>query len=354
MAKSLSPTSPRFPPNASFPSPLLTPNSQQAASIISSRMTDIASEDGEDNQNTGSVSGRRPNTATSYDPIRPGTGTSAQTRPSTRAPPSRRGLQPPRSPGIWRSGEGFGGPGGSVTNSSRPQSSTSRTSRTHVPSLASHAFFRPMSSQRLQAQRASRTPKSGQPETSVDASSEANTNTNRHSLVTNATELPEPIVRQEIDPPPPSRGTDFTEQDDRGTANASVTENATVQSVGGSERPLQHRSSNPRPLHLNLDRQGNGSQPKSPRPFSANFIRSNGSGRKESHGRERLSSSTNSPTCANSPVHPTPKAGINYQYFSGNTVFFWGGRLQNTRDRPVNIASGIFVVAPSILFLVFS
>jgi palmitoyltransferase ZDHHC9/14/18 len=46
--------------------------------------------------------------------------------------------------------------------------------------------------------------------------------------------------------------------------------------------------------------------------------------------------------------------GKNYQYFSGNTVFCWGGRLQNTRDRPVNIATGIFILVPAGLFFGFS
>ena len=46
--------------------------------------------------------------------------------------------------------------------------------------------------------------------------------------------------------------------------------------------------------------------------------------------------------------------GKNHQYFSGNTVFCWGGRFQNTRDRPVNIATGLAFVLPSGLFFGFS
>ena len=46
--------------------------------------------------------------------------------------------------------------------------------------------------------------------------------------------------------------------------------------------------------------------------------------------------------------------GKNYQYFSGNTRFFLGGRLQNAREAPINIGTGLAIVIPTILFFVFS
>jgi palmitoyltransferase ZDHHC9/14/18 len=46
--------------------------------------------------------------------------------------------------------------------------------------------------------------------------------------------------------------------------------------------------------------------------------------------------------------------GSNYEYFTGNTVFFLGGRLQNTRSRPINIATGLMFIIPGALFFVFS
>lgn len=46
--------------------------------------------------------------------------------------------------------------------------------------------------------------------------------------------------------------------------------------------------------------------------------------------------------------------GRNWEYFLGNTVFCMGGRLQNTKARPVNIATGAFVILPCILFFIFS
>ncbi len=206
-----------------------------------------------------------------------------------------------------------------------------------------------MSSQRLQAQRKFRPTRVGQPSASVDGSSEAGTNTNRHSLVSDATPQKGHQVQRNNDVPPLSRGTESTEQDEGGTVYASPTENATLRSMGESERPLQNHSANPRPMQLDIDRQGNGS----PKSFRANFHRA-ATTRKEMQGHERLSSSNNSPTFAKKLPEATPKTGINYQYFSGNTVFCWGGRLQNARDRPINVASGIIVVLPTILFLVYS
>ena len=348
MEPSRYPSHPQAPVNNPFPSPLPTSGSQQTPSIISSRMTDVASEDGDEFEG-GQATGSRPTTAVSIDPNRPGSAMSSQTRPSTRAPPSRRGMGSPTTIASWRTVGAFGGPGGSMTNSSRPPSATSRTSRTHVPSLASHAFFRPMSSQRLQAQRGFRPTRVGQPSASVDGSSEAGTNTDRHSMISDATPQQAPRIPNSNDLPPVSRGTEFTEQDDEGTANASPTENATLRSMGESVRPLQSRSAHARPMQLDLDKQGNGS----PKSFRASFHRA-AITRKETQRHERLSSSNNSPTFAKKLPEAASKVGINYQYFSGNTVFCWGGRLQNARDRPINVVSGIIVLLPTILFLVYS
>jgi len=183
----------------------------------------------------------------------------------------------------------------------------------------------------------------------MDGSSDGGTITNRQSLVSDATAPHASSLHQDNERAPPSRGTEFTDQDDRGTIEASPTENATIRSIGESEKPLHAKISSSRPMHLNLDRQGNGS----PKSFRGSFRRA-GATRMEPQGHERLSSSNNSPTFVKSPPEVMPKAGINYQYFSGNTVFLWGGRLQNTRDRPINIISGIIVVLPTILFLVYS
>ena len=343
MERSLSAASPQTPINNYFPSPLPTSGSQLASSIISTRMTDVVSEDGYEYQREEQAASGRPTTAASVDPNRPGSAMSSQTRPSRRAPLSRRVMGSPTTVASWRTGGAFGGPGSSMTSSSRPPSATSRTSPTHVPSLASHAFFRPMSSQRLQAQRSIRPTRVRQPSASAEGSSEVGTNATGHGLVSDVMRQQGHQIEHSNHRPPPSRGTEPTEQDD------GVTVNATLRSIGESERPLHICPSNQRPIQLDIERQGN----RSSESFRANFHRAVIT-RKEMRGHEQLSSSNNSPTFAKKPLEAAPKAGINYQYFLGNTVFCWGGRLQNARDRPINIASGIIVMLPTVLFFVYS
>ncbi|MCJ1288395.1 Eukaryotic peptide chain release factor GTP-binding subunit, partial [Xylographa opegraphella] len=94
-----------------------------------------------------------------------------------------------------------------MSNSSRPQSSASRTSRTHIPSLTSYAFFRPMSSQRLQAQRGTRLGAPGQNLNGGVATREF------HGLNSFTTLQPDHQADHEL--LPPSRGTDITENDHR-------------------------------------------------------------------------------------------------------------------------------------------
>lgn len=354
-------TTPGSPANSSFPSPLPASGSQRAPSIISSRMTDIASEDGNEFHSEGTAAGRRPDTAASNNPNRPGSSRSSatrpSTRPSTRAPPSRRGMHFPPQLGGSRMGGAFGGLGGSISNSSRPESSASKTSRSHIPALTSNAFFRPMSSQRLQAQRgAAQSMRTG---ASSGGSHTSGSNTNRHSLITNDTERPDPEGRIYTDSgrPPPSRGTAFTDDDEGDNRAAGRTRGPTMTSSGGSERPPQYaqgRFSPPPQIPLNVQEYENGRPQKATKSFGTNLLRNNGgTSRGEAQGHERLSSSA-SPTFSKAPQTIKPKVGVNYQYFSGNTIFFLGGRLQNTRDRPINVASGLIVLVPSILFLVFS
>ena len=283
-------------------------------------------------------------------------------------PPSRRGIPSPSGVGGLRGSNVLGATGSPISTRDRSRSVSSRASRTHVPSLTSHAFFRPMSSQRLQAQRGVRPNTTGQSGASEDGNSETASNVNRQSVGSNLTFRQGPLIHQDPDIPPPSRGTDFTEQDgpDRATANTSPTGHGTVQSMTESVRPLQNRSSNPRPNHLDLHKtykQGHSmlSPPsKSPRSFRSSFLLPTPKGDvqpiNDNRGRERLSSGASSPRSSRTKLHQEVKRETdrNYQYFAGNTVFCLGGRLQNARDRPINIATGIFVVLPGVLFFVYS
>lgn len=348
--------------NDGFPNPLPA-RSEAGESILSSQMTDIASEDGGDNtaNSVNRLATRRSGQRRSIQTIasRPNTGvtgTSSQRGAWGQSPPSRRGY-------AAHSSAHRGSVSGSVA--SRPMSS----SRSHVPSLTSYAFFRPMSSQRLQAQRGTR-PLA--PLGSQGLNEDGSVDGNRNSVSSNQ------IVRQAISPTedpdraPPSRGTEMTEQEtaERRTVTTSPTQgHHPTGSLTESVRPLQRGPVNSKGLSLNIDKSyknGNGlaTPSKSPRSFRSSFllptrgeVASNAPSR-GNQGREKLASVASSPGLT--PVDALklppkmPKLGKNFEYFTGNTVFCWGGRLQNTRDKPISIATGSFVVIPSILFFVFS
>lgn len=368
---------------ASFPNPPASSGSHRPPSAVSSRMTDIVSVDGDEYYPEGLAAAGRPKTPGSLgltnDSTPPPSAISSQRSAWAQAPSSRRGVR------DWKaSGTGtFGGPGAAFANTSRPQSAASRTSRTHAPSITSHAFFRPMSSQRLQAQRGPKASIKGQLP-SIASRNESNRRneggiqSNRQSVgsLQTVTVQQGPLIHQDTEAVPPSRGTDFTERDyaaDRTTATASPNGEGegegTVQSLDDSVRPLHNGSPNTRPTHLNLDnnsRQGPGAPSplqKSPNSFRSNFLRSSKNDPPPMNGGQNPSrldsysasqSVSQKSTQSKMPQEDKVSIGRNYQYFSGNTAFCWGGRLQNTRDRPLNLATGFLVVLPSILFLVFS
>tara|TARA_R110002003_G_scaffold73_12_gene6907 strand:+ start:19670 stop:20461 length:792 start_codon:yes stop_codon:yes gene_type:complete len=247
---------------------------------------------------------------------------------------------------------------------SRP---TTSASRTHVP-LAAHGFFRPMSSQRLQQQRGQR-PNSllGHGSLYSEAAHDATANSHRQSIGSTQTIRGTPALglHHELDHPPPSRGTDITDRDmpDRTTANTTPTGAETVRSRGESITPLQR----PRPQHLNLANVHAGeagklpTPSKSPRSFRSSFLLSSRDGRsaqmRPNQGHEKLTSAESSPRLARKEISKNlvrRELGKNHEYFSGNTAFCWGGRLQNTRDRPVNLATAIMIIVPAGLFLGYS
>ena len=324
-------------------------------------MTDITSEDGDEYRPEGPLAVAALHARTSGEvSTRPA---SSQRDTWNTSSVARRGMGSSGTSGNGRGTNVFGGPGVSMSNSSRPQSSasrTSRTSRTHVPSLTSYAFFRPMSSQRLQAQRGARPDASGQ---NLDR---GNTTRKTYGLNSNTTAKPDKIDNE---PSPPSRGTDITENDlrDRASFNASPTGNGTTRSVGESTRHLHNASSYHRqPYHENgaHSRQTHGvilSNLKSNGSFRSSFLLPS---RRVSQDPVRTNLQNFTQEYSDIILPPSIEqgqtiqhqieSGRNHQYFSGNTAFLWGGRIQNTREKPINIATGTLVVLPSILFFVFS
>ena len=262
--------------------------------------------------------------------------------------------------------------GRSTASSSRPQSPTSQIGRTHVPSLTAHGFSKPMSSLRLQAQRLARpsTARTG-PSVATDETPDDAEILTRASMSTVRHGPYAPLPEHER--APPSRGSEFTNPaiPERPT-NASPTGNTTTRSLGDHVRLLNERAaqqkaeSHPRPPHLNIIKNGGShdAPPKSPMSFASGLSLSS---KRRQEGHQPLSSSENSPRETRDAPLPqnleqeynlkdlrNPGLGRNYEYFQGNTVFSLGGRVQNSRDRPVNIATGILLVVPAILFFVFS
>lgn len=357
-------------PDDAFPSPQF-PNTQGPPSIISSRMTDIASDDGNTTQPPASGSPKKPGVDVLS---QPGTvKTAASGSQAWRQPQSLRKNY------VTSLAAKRGSTGATSIASSRP---TSSRSRSHVPSLTSHAFFHPLSSQKLQAQRggagASRPSALSQgglndaPQETTESTADGG---QRQSIISNPMAgLDRRLTDDGEMRAPPSRGTEFTEQEtlDRITANTSPTHGHTATgSVTDSVRPLQQK----KPTHLNirLDRENRGTLPtpsKSPRSFRSSFLMPGRSGDGQSTpnrvppGAEKLSSNASSPRL--NPVNPgkpadtsnltaaNTNAGYVFQYFEGNTVFCLGGRFQNTRHRPVNIATGLIIVIPAVLFFIFS
>jgi palmitoyltransferase ZDHHC9/14/18 len=304
-------------------------------------------------------------------------------------PPGEAGLPPSRPSSIatansaqgsqnrWSQTQGRRPGAGGISNSGSlgaPSRPTTAASRTHVP-LAAHGFFRPMSSQRLQQQRNQR-PNSllGHSSLYSEAAHDATANSYRQSIGSTQTIRGAPTLglHHEMEQPPPSRGTDITDRDmpDRTTANSTPTGAETVRSHGESITPLQ-QSSTPtqrtRPRHLdlaNVHRNDSGKLPtpsKSPRSFRSSFLLSSRDGRntqmRPNQGHEKLTSAESSPRLARREVSKNvvkKELGKNHEYFSGNTAFCWGGRLQNTRDRPVNVATAIMIILPAGLFFGYS
>lgn len=376
-----------------------------APSIISSRMTDIMSDDGKE---TADASSSRAQTTTKR------TSTRLSQQPQA-FQPLRRGLSGKRSSAAG-SNSNSGNTAGAAAYGGRPVSST--TQRSHVPSLTSHAFFHPMSSQKLQAQRGGVT-RPRQSQLGLQQPLQAQTAGGEPSTTTTIPTSSQPGAQQSTSPTalarPISRGSEYTETVDRITANTSPTGGFyAAASLTDSVRPL-HQQSQSRSaggpadgLTIRVDKalnSGNvGSLPtpvRTPKSFRSSFMLPGKSGsggesgvNRDIQGGEKLESVASTPQRSpsatshpsngthvnsssvqgdrrkiqsgggvggaaghNGSVHADSKrtfVGKNYQFFQGNTVFCFGGRFENTKSRPINVATGGLVVIPCILFFVFS
>ncbi|KAH6605197.1 palmitoyltransferase erf2 [Trichoderma cornu-damae] len=366
-----------------FPAPETPrPDGQRPASVVSSHMTDIASEE-EGDGNASSSAPKTHRTKGSGSVLRPET---ARTAASSKAW------------GSARKNLGGAGKKGSATStvSSALGRSPSLTSRSHVPSLTSNAFFHPMSSQKLQAQRGG----TARPLATNQPPAAPQTQLQFGDLPDNATDLDGSVIHDfapvadHAPPVPhvmyaqdhrhlPSRGTDVTEHDtfDQATEATSPTGHYAAGSMSESVRPLRKASVQEKaPPRLDLGESKNlrdlrsfpSPTAKTPRSFGSTFLpgmgdRDQGQSGQGRHaaGVEKLASTAASSPRLNpvdSQLRPKTESTAvphkfgrhrNYEYFEGNTMFLFGGRWQNTRQRPINVATGLFVVIPCLLFFVF-
>ncbi|KFG80448.1 Palmitoyltransferase ERF2 [Metarhizium anisopliae] len=352
--------------SSGIPPPSAGSSNHRPSSVVSSRMTDIASDDGGEPR-AKNADASRPETAR--------TGTSSKA--AWAGPATRKGLAPGLQPKR-----------GSVASTIASARAPSLTTRSHVPSLTSGAFFRPMSSQKLQAQRGagSRPVPMNQQLHPPPANLDDNETDMGGSLIDGASggentqsiaQLQHRISAGQSVRPPPSRGTEMTDQEafDRFIANASpTTGHYPTASMSDSVRPLQGPSDQNRELSVHVDKSykdlANLPSPvRSTRTFRSSFLlpgkmeQAQSSRHRDTTGAEKLSSTASSPRFPRTELHSGPRPlttdsqrksrGRVHQYFDGNTVFCFGGRWQNTKHTPINIATGAFVVIPCALFYGF-
>lgn len=348
-----------------FPAPL---ESRGTPSVISSRL----SGDGDDTERPAGAS--RPNTGRTA-----GSSRSREGESSTRAKRTS-GIAPKRD--TWTNNANEGG-GGSAR-------SRNLTRGSHVPSLTSNAFFRPMSSQKLQAHRGT----ASRPATQSQQQQEQQMMMmDQPPLDDEATDIGGSVMPRQStssNPPlafqhgalghrdnhaqlPPSRGTENT---DHVTSDTSPTNGQyPTASLSDSAQPLHKvpEENRPRPnisidkSYQDMARSGSGPM-RSPRSFRSSFLlsgRSDSTRQNRSAERaEKLSSGASSPKFNRVPSNPQTqpsssqpgqggKSGRVYEYFEGNTNFYLGGRWQNTMGRPINIMTGFCIMLPCGLFYGF-
>jgi len=253
-------------------------------------------------------------------------------------------------------------PPSSTSGTSRPQSPESTTSRTHVPSLTAQGFLRPMSSSRLQKQRLSNLRASRaagdnpRPQSDHTAASQLHDDDDGQSLRSNRTGPYASLPKMHR--PAASITTGYTDSEaphDYDTTSQ--------QAVSDADREyFQSPEKKRTPSRLDLSSALNAATLKETALRSPHSFRSG-----LSVGSKQILPPANHqhlPSTEPSPRYPTSQEkhriaqhealGKNYEYFEGNSVFWLGGRMQNARDRPINVLTGLLLLVPAVLFFVFS
>lgn len=251
-------------------------------------------------------------------------------------------------------------------------------SKTHVSGVQSSAFFRPMSAQRLQTQRNSRPGTTPSPIHQPIEDWQTRDGGNRQSVVSisNTAQSPYPYGQDDdLESQPPRSRESHKEPlpsiSDNYTFPSISTQDQTFNaSISSSAQPLiredEHIEDDPYAIpfdgapHITHDaplsqQQPGGGRSRSAKPRSGSGGKQPGSTSTiATTGRGKASNDASS-TSGYPEKHAPPAVqgaiGKNYEYFGGNTAFFCGGRWQNSRNRPLNVLTGLLVIVPSVLFL---
>ncbi|CZT14837.1 related to Palmitoyltransferase erf2 [Ramularia collo-cygni] len=279
----------------------------------------------------------RPPTASSNDTDLHSTNGNATSVAPSAGPVGEPGLPPSRqTDGARGSRRGYAAFGGARPRSSRPESATNST---HVP-MANTTFFRPMSSQKLQAQRG-QTVVQPITEDRQDGVKKGRMRSHRNSDA--SVHTMRAVGRVEEDAPPPlpvSRG-GYSVATSAGGApiGGSMDSTAALDLRTPRQREQDEKAAQKKRLGLGL------------------AVGSRHSSRLEVHHSPHLDShpDSESTTQEKRPYDTPPKMmGRNYEYFGGNMLFFFLGRCMNTRAKPLNILTFILAVFPAALFAIFS
>ena len=303
-----------------------------AYSVISSRMTDVSDSasdimglaEAQLSQNASSrpsslqpALGRANTRVSVSDPqpdafsTRPSTAMSTSTaaRGWSNPPPSRRGLS-------------------SVGGSQRGRP-TSSASRTHAPSLTSHAFYRPMSSTKLQAQRGRVTEGDEAEQNRIRGFAQAALGGSDRPPVLGLS-IHEPIIHQH------RASDDRAQYVHSGSGSPTGHTMHTAQSIT-SVSPL---NTSPESSFDNRQPVGNDHR----------VVMNNSNGNQ----LPKLDNSSRGSSVAKPKQQPQSLKRKNWEYFPGKTAFGLGGRFQTARDAPMNLLTAVLVTLPACLFCVYS
>ncbi|KAI9717999.1 MAG: Eukaryotic peptide chain release factor GTP-binding subunit [Chrysothrix sp. TS-e1954] len=231
-------------------------------------------------------------------------------------------------------------------------------SRTHVPSVSSRAFMTPMSSQRLQAQRGARpisplVSRLPQSDEDYDDDDRSRTGSVLSPVANRSSRFRDELAAQ----PQSSPEDQQSEWEPDETTKPDPVAYGRFDPVDGPEQSLDSLPQHRNQLRSDQD-PGSTVTGSTPHVFGNGFAGGNVDPPQDSprstNGHEKLSSTDSSSHIRSMKDKVKPNLGGNWEYFQGNTVFCWGGRLQTARDRPVSALTALLILIPAGLFFGFS